>query len=76
MRDGDENFFEARISRSETKQIEMRRVRGVMEFLGDAGGIHASLFLLGSALNFIFTGKDVALQLLADHFYVNSFKLT
>ena len=46
-----------------------------MQFLGDAGGIYSSLFLLGAALNFIFTGKDRALQLLADHFFVNMYDL-
>ena len=75
MTDGDEYFYEALIMRSETKQLEMRRVIGMMQFIGDAGGINSSLFLLGAALNFIFSGKDQALQLLADHFFVNSLEL-
>ena len=35
----DEYYIEAKILRSEQKQIEIRKLTGIMEFLGDAGGI-------------------------------------
>ena len=43
---------------SESKQIQIQRVIGVMQFLGDADGIYSSIFILREALNFCFTGKD------------------
>ena len=42
-----------------------------MEFLGDAGGLYESLYLIGACLNFLFKGKSVALELLQSHFVVN-----
>ena len=51
-------IVEAKFMRGEDKQIEVRRVVGIMEFLGEVGGIQQSLFIIGASLNFIFTGKD------------------
>ena len=54
----DDYFFRGKIMMGESKQIQIRRVIGVMKFLGDAGGIYQSIFIIGAALNFCFTGKD------------------
>ena len=43
-----------------------------MQFLGDAGGLHSSLLLIGYLVNYFLTGKDSSLQLLSEHFYVNT----
>ena len=61
--------------RSEEKNIEIRRVIGFMQFLGDTGGIYQSLFILGAICNFIFKGKDSSMQLLQYHFYATDAKL-
>ena len=58
MNDNDDFFFQAKILMGESKQIHIRKVIGVMQFLGDAGGIYSSIFIIGAALNFCFTGKD------------------
>ena len=54
----DDYFFLGKIMLNESKQIHIRRVIGVMQFLGEAGGIYASIFIVGAALNFCFSGKD------------------
>ena len=54
----DDYFFLGKIMLNESKQIHIRRVIGVMQFLGDVGGIYSSIFIIGTALNFCFTGKD------------------
>ena len=43
-----------------------------MTFLGEVGGIQQSFFIIGAVLNFFFSGKDQALQLLEHHFFINS----
>ena len=59
--ENDEAFFEANICRSETLVKEIRRVFGIMQFLGEAGGVYSSLFIIGTFLNFLFSGKDSTL---------------
>jgi len=54
-------FYEAMFLRTELKQMNKRRVMGLMQFLGDAGGFHGSLFLVGAFLNYFFSGSDQAL---------------
>ena len=60
---GDKNkvFFEVRIVRSETLVKEIRRVSSIMQFLGEAGGIYSSIFIIGKFLSFLFSGKDSTL---------------
>ena len=58
MSSKDDYFFLGKIMLSESKQIHIRKVIGVMQFLGDVGGIYSSIFIIGAALNFCFTGKD------------------
>ena len=43
-----------------------------MQFLGDAGGLHSSLLLIGSLINYFLTGKDSSLQQFQEHFYLNT----
>ena len=56
MSANDTYFYEGKIIMSESKHIQIRKVIGVMQFLGDAGGIYSSIFIIGAALNFCFTG--------------------
>ena len=58
MTANDTYFYEGKIMMSESKHIKIRKVIGVMQFLGEAGGIYASIFIVGAALNFCFSGKD------------------
>ena len=71
QKEGDEYYFQYKILRSANKTIEIRRVIGVMEFLSEAGGLYEALFFIGAFLKFLFHGKDQALELLQNHFYVN-----
>ena len=50
---------------------EIRRVFGIMQFLGEAGGVYSSIFIVGTFLSFLFSGKDSTLQLLERHFISN-----
>mmetsp|Transcript_15042 Transcript_15042/g.20426 ORF Transcript_15042/g.20426 Transcript_15042/m.20426 type:complete len:140 (-) Transcript_15042:454-873(-) len=65
-------FYELKITQSERKQVSMRRVVGVMQFLGDAGGFHGSLMFIGAFLKFVFSGKDKALQLISEVFIIST----
>ena len=66
------NFFlEAKFMRSEDLKIEKRRVVGILELLGNVGGIQQSVFIVGAVLNFLVSGKDQALSLMEHHFYTN-----
>ena len=67
----DDYYFQGKLVWSETKQIEVRRVIGVMDFLGKAGGLHSSIFIIGGVINFAFSGANPAMQLLLSHYYVN-----
>ena len=58
MNANEDYFFRGIIVMGESKQIQIRKVIGVMKFLGDAGGIYASIFIIGAVVNFCFTGKD------------------
>ena len=65
-------YFRVKIVRSMAKEIQIRQVIGIMQFLGDAGGIYSSVFMIGAAVNLIFSGKDSSLQLIKHHFIVNN----
>ena len=45
---------------------------GIMQFLGDAGGIYQSIFIIGAFVSFLSSGNDLNQQLLERHFIVNS----
>ena len=72
MADKDDYFFEGSILMGATKKFHFRRVISVMDCLGEAGGAYASIYIIGAALNFCFTGKETALQLILDHFFVKT----
>ena len=59
--DTDEFYFEVIILRSEMLVKEIRRVFGIMQFLGEAGGVYSSIFIVGTFLSFLFSGKDSTL---------------
>ena len=65
-------YFRLTIMLSEEKEIEIRRVIGIMQFLSDTGGFYSSLFIIGAAVNFLLSGQEQALQLLTQHFYVST----
>ena len=46
---------------SDKKVIEIRRVMGMMEFLGEAGGTYEALSFVAIVVNFFFTGREKAL---------------
>ena len=56
-----EFYFEITICRSEMLVKEIRRVFGIMQFLGEAGGVYSSLFIVGTFFSFLFSGKDSTL---------------
>ena len=58
MAANDDYFFKGRIMMGESKEIKIRRVIGVMQFLGEVGGIYSSIFIIGATLNFCFTGNN------------------
>ena len=51
-------FFQIAIVHSDSKDIEARRVIGVLQYLGEVGGIYSSLFIIATAINFILQGKN------------------
>ena len=56
---------------TEEKVIHSREVMGWNQFLGDAGGLYGSLMILGTVLNFLFSGNNQNLQLLDHFFFIN-----
>ena len=56
--DEDDFYFILMLTLNENKQIEIRRVIGLMQFLSDTGGFYSSLFIISSALNFLLSGQD------------------
>ena len=45
-----------------------------MQFFGDVGGFQGSLFMIGAALNFFFSGNNQGMQLLQEFFLVSEAK--
>ena len=58
---GRKDFFVAKFMLSDKKVIEIRRVMGMMEFLGEAGGTYEALSFVAIVVNFFFTGREKAL---------------
>jgi len=54
-------YYIGKLMLNDKKTIYIRRVMGIMEFLGEAGGTYEALLLVGTFLNFIFTGHPKAL---------------
>ena len=50
--------------------IHTRKTYGILEFLGDLGGVYESLFLFGSFLHLIISQDALSIKLLEDHFKI------
>lgn len=50
--------------------IHQRKSYGFLEFLGDAGGIYESVYIIGSVLHVLLSSNSLAIKILENHFKV------
>ena len=68
MMEGESTFYRARFYLDSKKVVQNRRTYAFFTFLGDAGGIYASVFAIGAFINWFVSKQAFSMVLLRDHF--------
>ena len=57
-----------RMNLSSKQVIQHRQTYGILDFLGDSGGLYESVFLIGAFLHFLVSSDTLSIKMLDRHF--------